>query len=85
MGYEMAGCGFNIGLLDYFMEVAWMLIWFFFSQAFFLERDAIFWTDSKLNFRLNVYYFFFGLKELRKVVNVGKLMFVIHENSIFFL
>jgi hypothetical protein len=31
-----------------------------------------------------MFIFFFGLKGLRKVVNVGKLMFVIHENSIFF-
>lgn len=66
MGYEMAGCGFNIGLLDYFMEVAWMLIWFFFSQAFSWKEMPYFEPIQSLIWDEMFIIIFFGLKELRK-------------------
>lgn len=62
----MAGCGFNIGLLDYFMEVAWMLIWFFFSQAFSWKEMPYFEPIQSLIWDEMFIIIFFGLKELRK-------------------
>lgn len=65
MVYEMTDCGFIIGLLDYFMEVAWMLIWFFFKSSIFLCTEMPYFEPIQ-SLIWDEMFFFFGLKELRK-------------------